>query len=164
LPGVGEGTRRPRQARRRRATPRGAEAPHRGGEVLEGTAGTRGRGLTARRRIRPRAVSRVRGVPACPASFAGASAPERPRAPWRAGGGGRGRGWAAAVRGAARGGNGKHKPPPPQRPLPRPADRPVTKGPAYYVDPARGDDGNDGSLKPFKTMQRGLRKLAPGDT
>src|SRR5262249_53755546 len=54
---------------------------------------------------------------------------------------------------------------PPQRPLPQPAGGAVTKGPAYHVDPAKGDDSNDGPLqKPFKTVQRGVRRLRPGDT
>src|SRR5262245_31038779 len=54
---------------------------------------------------------------------------------------------------------------PPQRTLPKPTDRPLTKGPAYHVDAVKGDDGNDGSAaKPWKTMQHGVRRLKPGDT
>ncbi len=54
---------------------------------------------------------------------------------------------------------------PPPRPLPRPMTGAVTKGPAYHVDAAKGDDGNDGSVKkPFKTVRHGLRRLKPGDT
>lgn len=54
---------------------------------------------------------------------------------------------------------------PPQRPLPKAMDRARTSGPAYYVDPAHGDNANDGSVaKPWKTMQYGVRQLKPGDT
>ncbi len=54
---------------------------------------------------------------------------------------------------------------PPQRPLPKAVNRALTRGPAYYVDPAQGDDANDGSIKsPWKTMQYGVRQLKPGDT
>ncbi len=41
----------------------------------------------------------------------------------------------------------------------------ITSGPAYYVDPARGDDTNNGSVEnPWKTMQHGVQRLEPGDT
>lgn len=54
---------------------------------------------------------------------------------------------------------------PPQRPLPQAMDRPLAKGPAYFVDANQGDDANDGSqAKPWKTMQHGVRQLKPGDT
>ncbi|MEK6233175.1 MAG: hypothetical protein N2C14_00530, partial [Planctomycetales bacterium] len=54
---------------------------------------------------------------------------------------------------------------PPQRSLPKPVDRVLTDGPAFHVDPLRGDDANDGSLeKPWKTIQHGERRLEPGDT
>ena len=54
---------------------------------------------------------------------------------------------------------------PPQRPLPKGVDRPLTNGPAYFVDPTKGDDANDGSsAKPWKSMQHGVRRLKPGDT
>lgn len=53
----------------------------------------------------------------------------------------------------------------PQRPLPKPIARALTKGPAFHVDPRRGDDRNDGSAaKPWKTAQHGVRRLRPGDT
>ncbi len=54
---------------------------------------------------------------------------------------------------------------PSQRPLPQAVDRPLTKGPAYFVDPAKGDDAYAGSKdKPWKTMRHGVRQLKPGDT
>ena len=53
---------------------------------------------------------------------------------------------------------------PPQRPLPQASNRALTRGPAFYVDPVRGNDANDGSLgKPWKTMQHAVRRLKPGD-
>jgi hypothetical protein len=61
--------------------------------------------------------------------------------------------------------NLKAKSHPPQRPLPTAMAGALTRGPAYHVDPARGDDTNDGSVgKPWKTMQHGLGCLKPGDT
>lgn len=54
---------------------------------------------------------------------------------------------------------------PSQRPLPKATEQPLTKGPAYFVDPVKGDDANDGSKeKPWKTMQHGVKGLKPGDT
>jgi hypothetical protein len=54
---------------------------------------------------------------------------------------------------------------PPNRPLPVPSKRPADKGPAYYTDPAKGDDTGDGSLaKPWKTLAHAVQKLQPGDT
>lgn len=54
---------------------------------------------------------------------------------------------------------------PPLRPLPAPAKRVVATGPALYVDPARGDDKNDGSeAKPFKSINHALLLLKAGDT
>src|SRR5262245_6556818 len=54
---------------------------------------------------------------------------------------------------------------PPLRPLPEPADRPRDRGPAYFVDAARGDDRKDGSEKaPWKTVNHALRQLSAGDT
>ena len=54
---------------------------------------------------------------------------------------------------------------PPQRPLPKPRAGELTKGPAYFVDPVRGDDRNSGSREqPWKTMQQGARRLKPGET
>jgi hypothetical protein len=54
---------------------------------------------------------------------------------------------------------------PPQRPLPAPLQRPLTKGPAFFVDAAKGDDAHDGSeAKPWRTVGHGTRRLKPGDT
>ena len=53
----------------------------------------------------------------------------------------------------------------PQRPLPTAIEPALTKGPAFHVDPIKGDDSNDGSpAKPWRTFQHGARKLKPGDT
>ena len=66
---------------------------------------------------------------------------------------------------SARAANSKVKSHPPQRPLPKAMDGVLTRGPTYYVDPARGDDTHDGSIgKPWKTLQHGVRRLKPGDT
>jgi hypothetical protein len=54
---------------------------------------------------------------------------------------------------------------PPTRPLPPPSQRPLEKGPAFFVDPARGKDDNDGSEKaPWRTINHALGRLGPGDT
>ncbi len=54
---------------------------------------------------------------------------------------------------------------PPQRPLPTPRNVPLTRGPAYHVDPGKGDDAGDGSpMKPWKSLQHSVRRLKPGDT
>ena len=38
-------------------------------------------------------------------------------------------------------------------------------GPAYFVDPKAGDDGNQGTKgSPWKTITRGVSTLKPGDT
>ncbi len=59
----------------------------------------------------------------------------------------------------------KTKSHPPQRPLPKAMESAATRGPAYYVDPMRGDDTNDGSIeRSWKTLQHGVRQLEPGDT
>ena len=53
---------------------------------------------------------------------------------------------------------------PPQRPLPRPADREPATGRTLWVDPALGDDAATGSKDaPWKTLGHALRQLAPGD-
>ncbi|MCC7517662.1 MAG: hypothetical protein IT578_00590 [Verrucomicrobiae bacterium] len=45
------------------------------------------------------------------------------------------------------------------------ANRLMGTGPAFYVDPLKGSDRNDGtSGKPWKTVQASLEKLRPGDT
>ena len=65
--------------------------------------------------------------------------------------------WQATLAGAA-----SH---PPQRPLPHAIAGQPTSGPAYYVDPARGDDVQEGSRdRPWQSLQHGVRRLAPGDT
>ncbi|MDA1163059.1 MAG: hypothetical protein O3B13_08155, partial [Planctomycetota bacterium] len=54
---------------------------------------------------------------------------------------------------------------PPMRPLPAPLDRPMSDGPARFVDSARGDDTFDGSrTQPWKTLSIAVSKLAAGDT
>jgi hypothetical protein len=54
---------------------------------------------------------------------------------------------------------------PPMRPLPVASSRPPGAGPAYYVDPAHGDDGAAGTqAKPWRTIQHGVARLKPGDT
>jgi hypothetical protein len=54
---------------------------------------------------------------------------------------------------------------PPMRPLPTPSARAMGGGPGFFVDPVKGDDTNDGSqAKPWKTLQRAVRPLKPGDT
>lgn len=54
---------------------------------------------------------------------------------------------------------------PPMRPLPTPSTRAMDPGPALFVDPAKGNDANDGSqAKPWRTLQHSVRRLKPGDT
>lgn len=54
---------------------------------------------------------------------------------------------------------------PPQRPLPQPSARPLTNGPAHFVDPLRGDDTADGTKEhPWKTLREALPRLNAGDT
>jgi hypothetical protein len=54
---------------------------------------------------------------------------------------------------------------PPMRPLPTPSTQPLEKGTAYFVDPAQGDDKQDGSkAKPWKTIQHGVKRLKAGET
>lgn len=54
---------------------------------------------------------------------------------------------------------------PSMRPLPQAINRPLTKGPSYYVDSAKGNDAANGSkATPWKTIQHGLKRLKPGDT
>jgi hypothetical protein len=54
---------------------------------------------------------------------------------------------------------------PPLRPLPVPSERALAKGPARFVDAARGDDAQDGSEgKPWRTVNHALKRLRPGDT
>ncbi len=54
---------------------------------------------------------------------------------------------------------------PPMRALPAASSRPAAKGPAYFVDPIKGDDGADGSTKkPWKSIGHALPQLEAGDT
>jgi len=58
----------------------------------------------------------------------------------------------------------------PMRPLPVPSSRSMEEGPAYFVDPVKGDDRNEGTKeKPWKTINRAVKQrqggpLKPGDT
>lgn len=53
----------------------------------------------------------------------------------------------------------------PLRQAPPPNDRPLSKGPGYYVDAAAGNDQNDGkSATPWKTIGHAVRQLKAGDT
>src|SRR5712691_7765733 len=54
---------------------------------------------------------------------------------------------------------------PPMRPLPVALNRPMEKGPAYFVDPVKGDDASVGSQdKPWKTVTHAVHRLQAGDT
>jgi hypothetical protein len=54
---------------------------------------------------------------------------------------------------------------PPVRPLPALMQRPMEKGPGYYVDPVTGDDNHPGTIaKPWKSINYALTELSPGDT
>ncbi len=54
---------------------------------------------------------------------------------------------------------------PPLRPLAVPSDRLAAKGPALFVDAAKGDDRNDGArASPWKTLGHAVKRLRPGDT
>ncbi len=54
---------------------------------------------------------------------------------------------------------------PPLRTAPPPADRPMAKGPGYFVDSQRGDNRNAGTKEaPWKTISHALRHLKAGDT
>ena len=54
---------------------------------------------------------------------------------------------------------------PPLQPAPPASDRPLAKGPAYYVDPRHGDDDAKGSKgAPLRTIAAALAILQPGDT
>lgn len=53
----------------------------------------------------------------------------------------------------------------PMRPLPEAIRTPLAKGPMFFVDPRKGDDKSDGSkANPWKTIQRGVKHLKPGET
>ncbi len=54
---------------------------------------------------------------------------------------------------------------PPLRTAPQHPARPLPTGPAYFVDPTKGDDRGDGSEKaPWRTIRHAVRQLAAGDT
>lgn len=54
---------------------------------------------------------------------------------------------------------------PPTRPLPSAINRPMGRGPAYFVDSVRGNDANDGSrAKPWRSLNHAIPRLKPGDT
>ncbi|MDP6360838.1 MAG: hypothetical protein QF473_37345, partial [Planctomycetota bacterium] len=54
---------------------------------------------------------------------------------------------------------------PPQRPLPEMPNRPLGKGPAWFVDAAKGNDSDKGIKDaPWKTINHALARLSPGDT
>ncbi len=51
------------------------------------------------------------------------------------------------------------------RPVPEPSDRPRSKGPAFFVDPVKGDDANEATEeKPWKTIAHALQQTSAGDT
>ncbi len=53
----------------------------------------------------------------------------------------------------------------PMRPLPVATQRPLAKGPTFFVDAAKGNDAWDGTKeKPWKTVQYGANRLKPGQT
>ncbi len=59
----------------------------------------------------------------------------------------------------------KYRSHPPMRALPTASNRPLDKGPHYFVDATKGSDQNDGSkAKPWKTITHGIKQLKPGDT
>lgn len=54
---------------------------------------------------------------------------------------------------------------PPVRVAPPPSQRPLEKGPTYFVHPLNGDDANAGTeQKPWKTIAHALQQLKAGDT
>lgn len=54
---------------------------------------------------------------------------------------------------------------PPLRPLPEPSDRALTKGPALFVDTAKGNDENSGTKEsPWKTISQALGQISAGET
>jgi hypothetical protein len=60
---------------------------------------------------------------------------------------------------------GKFASHPPIRPLATPTDRALASGPAFFVDPAKGLDSQDGSqARPWKTVNHAIKKLKPGAT
>jgi hypothetical protein len=66
---------------------------------------------------------------------------------------------------AAGAGQAKFASHPPLRSLPAASTRPLARGPACFVDAAKGDDKQDGSQgKPWKTLAHAISNLQPGDT
>lgn len=54
---------------------------------------------------------------------------------------------------------------PPARPLAEPSQRAMAAGPAFFVDPVKGDDSAAGSqVQPWRTLGHGMKQLRPGDT
>lgn len=54
---------------------------------------------------------------------------------------------------------------PPLRQNPPPSERERAAGPAYFVDPAKGDDAASGTeQQPWRTIEHAARQLAAGDT
>ena len=54
---------------------------------------------------------------------------------------------------------------PPVRPLLAPFQRPIEKGPGYFVDPDAGDDNHPGTeARPWQSINYALSQLSPGDT
>jgi len=54
---------------------------------------------------------------------------------------------------------------PPMRPLPVATNSTLAEGTKLFVDTARGDDGNSGTVQsPWQTLAHALRRLKPGDT
>lgn len=54
---------------------------------------------------------------------------------------------------------------PPLRTVPPPPERPLSKGPTYFVDAGRGDDKQAGSkAAPWKTLRHAVEQLKAGDT
>ena len=76
--------------------------------------------------------------------------------------------WSATLVGAVSAGDAEqatHASHPPPRPLPAGRDRPLEPGPAYFVDPARGNDSWEGTREqPWRTLSHGVTKLAAGET
>lgn len=58
-----------------------------------------------------------------------------------------------------------HRSHPPLRKAPRPADRPLAQGPAYFVDAQKGNDAGKGSKDaPWKSLRHAIKQLKAGDT
>ena len=54
---------------------------------------------------------------------------------------------------------------PPMRPLPEPSQRPLPEKGLRFVDAAKGDDANDGSIEhPWRTVSFAVKQLKSDDT